>query len=169
MIRLSIKVVVLALTTLVVGTATMAIAAPWQSNVYTVRNDPGGYVIDYALKMRKMERSGREIRFHGRCDSACTLFLALPKTQACVSRGAAFGFHLPMGESARGNRVAANFMLNTYPAWVRNWLAANGGLTTRLKVMRFDYASRHMPECNIGRTVHHDASAANHLVSFSRD
>lgn len=169
MIRLAINVVVLALTTLTMGTATVASAAPWQPNVYTVRNDAGGYVVDYALKMRKMERSGQAIRFSGRCDSACTLFLALPKTQACVSRGAAFGFHLPSGTSARGNRVAANFMLNTYPAWVRNWLAANGGLTTRLKVMRFDYASQHLPECNLDRAVRQDASAANHLVSFSRD
>jgi hypothetical protein len=166
MIRQAINVAVLTLTAL--APATVA-SASWHPNVYTVSHDTGGYVIDYAIKMRKMERSGRAIRFSGRCDSACTLFLALPEKKACVSKGAAFGFHLPSGSSAGDNRIAANFMLKTYPAWVRNWLDANGGLTKQLKVMNFDYASRHLPECAQVRSARLRASSASQYASIDRD
>ena len=36
-----------------------------------------GYVIDYAIRKLKLEREGRPVKFDGRCDSACTLYLAL--------------------------------------------------------------------------------------------
>ncbi|RST87665.1 hypothetical protein EJC49_04275 [Aquibium carbonis] len=166
---MAIKVAVLFLTAIVPMKATVASASSWHPNVYTVGHDTGGYVIDYALKMRKMERSGRAIRFSGRCDSACTLFLALPEAKACVSRGAAFGFHLPSGSSAGDNRLAANFMLKTYPAWVRRWLAQNGGLTSQLKVMHFDYASRYLPECATVRNVRHPSSAGSQYAFADRD
>lgn len=169
MARLASKAAVLTLTALVMGMGSPANAGPWPQNVHTVRHDSGGYVIDYAIKMRRMERSGQPIRFSGRCDSACTLYLALPKSQACVSKGAAFGFHLPSGSSSRGDRIAANFMLNIYPAWVRKWLDANGGLTTQLKVMRYDYARQHLPECGQGKTVRQDRMGSSHLVALSAD
>ncbi len=130
--------------------AAPASALPWGADVHHVRNDRGGYVIDYALRMKRMERAGRLVRFAGRCDSACTLFLALPRTQTCVSQGAAFGFHLPYGSSRRGNRVAASYLMNSYPGWVRSWLASNGGLSSGMKVMPYSYARQHLPECASG-------------------
>jgi hypothetical protein len=122
-------------------------ASPWQNGIYTVRNDPGGYVIDYAIKLKQLEMSQHRVRFDGRCDSACTVFLSLPKSRICVTPGARFGFHLPYGSSPRGNQVAANYLLNSYPAWVRAWLNANGGLSHRLKVMRYEHASRFIEPC----------------------
>ncbi|HUR43067.1 MAG TPA: hypothetical protein VMZ01_03095 [Aestuariivirga sp.] len=116
--------------------------------VVSIRNDHGGQIIDYALRMKTMERAGGHMRFAGRCDSACTLYLALPRNKTCVSRGAVFGFHLPTGASSRASQVAARYMLRNYPGWVRSWIAANGGLTHRLKTMGYAYSSRFLPACD---------------------
>jgi hypothetical protein len=115
--------------------------------VYTIRNDRGGVVIDYAIRKLKLEREKRFVRFDGRCDSACTLFLALDNSQTCLTASARFGFHLPFGSTPRGNKVAASFLMKHYPRWVHNWLRANGGLSNRVKVMPHDYASQFIKPC----------------------
>lgn len=93
----------------------------------TIRNDRGGQVVHYALKMLRLKEAGHSVRFSGRCDSACTLYLALPRSKTCVSPGASFGFHLPYGASRAGNQVAAQYLLSSYPGWVRSWIADKGG------------------------------------------
>ena len=115
--------------------------------VVSIGSDHGGRIIDYALRMKRLESAGSHMRFAGRCDSACTLYLALPRSRTCVSPGASFGFHLPTGASPRASRVAAQYMLRNYPGWVRSWIAANGGLTYRVKTMGYAYSSRFLPSC----------------------
>lgn len=60
---------------------------------------------------------------------------------------ASFGFHLPYGTSKRTNAIAAKYMLEQYPGWVRNWIARNGGLTNNIKRMGYAYASQYMKMC----------------------
>ncbi len=117
------------------------------SSPLTIRNDRGGQVIHYALRMLRLKEAGRSVRFSGSCDSACTLFLALPASRTCVSPGASFGFHLPYGSSAEGNRIAAGYLTSSYPGWVRSWIASRGGLNGQIKRMSYSYASRYLPTC----------------------
>lgn len=117
------------------------------SNVKTIRNDSGGYLIDYVLRVKKLERASGKVRFAGRCDSACTMFLTMRGSGSCIMPGASFGFHLPYGVSARGNQIAANYMMKSYPGWVRNWIYSNGGLSSGIKRMNFAYASRFIQPC----------------------
>src|SRR5687768_12366704 len=71
---------------------------PSRSHGYvTVGSDRGGYVIKYALRMLKLRKSGTSLRFTGRCESACTVYLALPSNQTCIASGASFRFHAPYG------------------------------------------------------------------------
>ncbi len=130
-----------------VTTAIYSYGAPYRTYHKTIRFDRGGYVLQYALAMKKLERSRGRVRFAGRCDSACTIYLGLPKSQLCATPASAFGFHLPYGGSARANKMAKNYMLRSYPSWVRSWLNANGGLTTRIKVMRYADVRGHLPQC----------------------
>ena len=116
-------------------------------NIVTISGDRGGQIISYAVRAKGYERSGKKVRFSGRCDSACTLFLSLPPSQTCVTSGAKFGFHLPYGSSAEGNRTAAKFLMGKYPGWVRGWIAANGGLSRSLKTMPASYAARYLATC----------------------
>lgn len=127
------------------GTAFSAQAA--RLKPVTIRNDRGGYVIKYALQMMKLRERKAEVRFVGTCASACTIYLALPGEQTCITERAAFNFHAPYGARGRGNAIAANYMMNAYPGWVRSWIAQNGGLSSRVLVMNFEYASRYMSVC----------------------
>jgi hypothetical protein len=58
-------------------------------------------------------------------------------------------FHRAYGASADMNAWGTNFMIRQYPAWVREWIAHNGGLTDRLIRMDYAYASRHMRPCRV--------------------
>lgn len=109
--------------------------------------DRGGVIIDYALRVQNAENSGRQVRFMGRCDSACTLFLALSSTKTCVSNKASFGFHLPHGNSPATNAKAAKYLMNRYPSWVVRWINANGGLGHATKRMDYSYAKNHLSSC----------------------
>lgn len=135
---------VLALVT--VGAATTASTAGARPVIH-ISNNSGGQIAHYALRVSTARQAGAKVVFAGRCDSACTLYLSLPKRHTCIQPGAAFGFHLPYGASQRNNKVAAKYLLRKYPSWVRSWIAAKGGLTSSLKTMGYAYASRFIPRC----------------------
>ena len=117
------------------------------SGTLSISGDRGGHVVVYALRMLKLKESGRPVQFLGRCDSACTIYLALPTRQVCVAPRTSFNFHLPYGASASGNRFAASYMLRSYPAWVRNWIKSKGGLSNKMISMNYAYASKFLPSC----------------------
>jgi hypothetical protein len=130
-------------------------------NIARINNDRGGYVIQYALNLQKMKRAGTQVQFVGRCLSACTLYMALPRSQTCISTRASFSFHAAYGASPKANRVATLYLLNTYPSWVRNWINSKGGLSRRLITMPFRYASKHMQACE-------SVTAQNGMVGFNK-
>jgi hypothetical protein len=63
-----------------------------------------------------------------------------------VGQGALFRFHSPSGSADLGN--AREFMMRKYPAWVRHWIAARGGLSSKLITMDFAYARKFLPNCD---------------------
>jgi len=117
------------------------------SQPVTIVADGGGTLVTYAKRVAEMKQQRRQVRFAGRCDSACTLHLSMPDELVCIMPGATFGFHAPYGVSSRGNRVAADYLMRSYPEWVRNWLSIRGGLTSTLKTMGYDYSSRYLRPC----------------------
>jgi hypothetical protein len=113
-----------------------------------VGNDRGGFVADYALRLYEMREARRKVKFVGVCDSACTLFLALPAGQTCITDGAYFRFHAPSAPSASAAAAVAAYMMRKYPEWVRAWIAAQGGLSDRLATMSYAYAQNFIRTCN---------------------
>lgn len=113
----------------------------------SIANNSGGMIVKYALKTAQFRRTGTMVKFSGRCDSACTLFLSLPKHQTCVSPGAYFRFHAPAARSSRSARMAKSYMMGKYPGWVQSWIYRNGGLNGRLITMDYAYANRFLPSC----------------------
>jgi hypothetical protein len=126
------------------GTSSFSGSNPAKSAI-TIVNDQGGQVIGYAWQIKKVNETGTGVRFAGRCDSACTLYLAAERS--CILPGATFGFHAPYGANAGGNRSIRQFMLRNYPQWVRDWLFARGGLTENVKTMPYSYARHFIPTC----------------------
>ena len=117
------------------------------SSHMTVRRDRGGSLVHYAKRTERLRNRNQVVRFAGRCESACTLYLSLPRSQTCLLPGATFGFHKPYGGNMRQNAEASRFMMASYPGWVRDWVNARGGLSTSMKVMSSAYASQYIPQC----------------------
>ncbi len=115
----------------------------------SIRGNSGGMIGSFALQAAKYRGSGTLVKFSGRCDSACTLFLGLPKSQMCISRGAYFRFHAPTHPSAHAASVAKKYMMRKYPGWVKNWIGNRKGLTQRLITMDYQYASRFIRTCSV--------------------
>ncbi len=115
----------------------------------SIFNNSGGAIVLFALKLAEYRDAGTLVKFSGRCDSACTLFLSLPKQQTCISPGAYFRFHAPSARSSRSERMAQTFMMAKYPDWVRSWIQGKGGLSHQLFRMNYDYASRFIPGCEV--------------------
>jgi hypothetical protein len=124
---------------------------PLQSSRKSVSiiNNSGGVIVLFALKVAEYRDAGTLVKFSGRCDSACTLFLSLPKQQTCINPGAYFRFHAPSARSSRAERSAQAFMMGKYPDWVRSWIQGKGGLSSRLFRMEYAYASRFIPSCEV--------------------
>jgi hypothetical protein len=112
-----------------------------------VKNDSGGYVATYAIEVAQLARGNRHVRIAGRCDSACTMYLGLPRDKICLEPDAYFRFHKPSARSEQTVEAATRLLMRNYPAWVRQWIADNGGLTATLKTMDFEYASSFLPVC----------------------
>jgi hypothetical protein len=119
----------------------------WQKNQISISNNSGGYIVEYALRMASINRSGAKVRFTGRCASACTMFLGLPAHKMCIAPGASFRFHMPQAGSVRATHQAKRFLYRQYPGWVRSWIASRGGLSRSLITMDYSYASKFIRAC----------------------
>lgn len=114
----------------------------------SIANNSGGNIAVFALASAEYLSVGTLVKFSGRCDSACTLFLGLPSKQTCISQGAVFRFHAPMGASARSEKTAQAYLMRKYPEWVRSWITSQNGLSRKLITMDYSYASKFIRTCD---------------------
>lgn len=111
----------------------------------------GGNIIEYAQLVASIRNESIEVRFRGRCDSACTLFLSLPPSRTCITPGTTFAFHRAYGAEEDFNEWGTDYLLHRYPDWVQAWILARGGLTDRLMRMDYSYASQFLTVCGRDR------------------
>jgi hypothetical protein len=74
----------------------------------------GGSLSDYNGTVHQYNASGERFRIRGRCQSACTLFLAIKNV--CIERSAALRFH------AGSSPISTARMIEAYNARLRNYL-----------------------------------------------
>jgi hypothetical protein len=135
--------------TRIIASAPPAVNVVSSASVHVIANDRGGSVVSYAQEVRRLRNQDKLVVFNGQCASACTMFLSLNSDRTCIAPGASFIFHRAYGASADMNAWGTDFMIRQYPAWVRDWIARNGGLTDRLIRMDYAYASRYMRPCRV--------------------
>ena len=82
----------------------------------------GGRTVEFAQDVEKYRRSGEQFRIVGHCQSACTMFLALPNV--CIEPGARLLFH------AGAQPIATQRMMNSYNSKLRAYLTAKGAMDT---------------------------------------
>lgn len=95
--------------------------------MYVIGDDNGGELAVYYERYRTAVALGATFRIDGRCRSACTLVLAWAD-RVCITERAALGFHQVRDE--RGQRVQSESdrVMSLYPAPVREYILARGGL-----------------------------------------
>ena len=114
--------------------------------------DPGGEVSSYVQKFNEIRESGERVVIDGPCLSACTLVLSMvPNNRICVTRRAVLGFHAARSMDRRGRLYAepeaSEYVLEAYPAPVRDWIRRRGGLSSRLLLLRGRELAAIYPTC----------------------
>jgi hypothetical protein len=72
-------------------------AALWfQPATMVIQSDRGGNVEARVHQIEQLRKAGTKVEIRGRCDSACTMLIGLPK--ACVAHTARLGFHGPQSQ-----------------------------------------------------------------------
>jgi hypothetical protein len=126
----------LAFSLLTLALAAFLAASPVSAEV-RISDPTGGQIGAYLQKYSSLRRSGEKVVIDGPCVSACTMVLGLlPRDRLCATAQASFGFHAAWDPGRNGNQVtnrAANsYLMNLYPASVRKWISARGGLTPQM-------------------------------------
>jgi len=119
------------------GAILCALALPANSiphpGTIVITDDGGGVVSDYMKFYQRIELSGVPVRIEGMCVSACTLVLALPPSQVCVTERASFGFHLATINDIPQPELTNVLIHRFYPPavqkWIADYVAKNGELT----------------------------------------
>ena len=109
--------------------------------VVRIADDRGGRIGTYVDKYQGLRTSGETVIIDGLCASACTIVLgAVPHDRICVTSSANLGFHAAWDFGANGRAVtnaeATHMLYSMYPAAVRKWISARGGLTQRMIFLR---------------------------------
>lgn len=129
-----------------------------------ITDDLGGEIYAYADRWDQIRAKGLPVEIDGRCSSSCTMGLSNPNV--CVTPRAKFDFHFAyttaMLKTKDGRwiedggywdrKASEQILLPRYPAWVKAWLTAHGGLSSRMKTMPYSYAKRFIRTCRSGPT-----------------
>ena len=124
-----------------------------------IKDDPGGEIYAFADRWDQIKAKGVPVKIDGRCSSSCTMGLSNPNV--CVTPRAQFDFHLAYttamhktkdgrwieGGSYWDRKASEQILHPRYPAWVKAWLKAHGGLSSRMKTMPYSYAKRFIRTC----------------------
>jgi hypothetical protein len=107
---------------------------PGFTPIVIITGDKGGDIGAYAAKYRALAEDGAIFRIDGRCVSACTIVLAYAD-RVCVTKRAALGFHEARDRSGKRLQAGSDYMMSSYPAPVREYISAHGGLPPPYGVM----------------------------------
>jgi hypothetical protein len=150
---------------LVVATISVFLTAA-ASATMRISDDVGGRIGTYVDQYSQVRNSGEQVVIDGVCLSACTLVLGLvPRNRICVTRRAMLGFHAAWMPGPLGKPVLSTSgtqaLWDIYPAHVRRWINARGGLSAKMVFLRGRELLSMYPECGTrAATAHKPPSTA---------
>jgi len=125
-----------------IGSMTAFAAALARAETMDVYDNHGGSVVAYDQQWAGIAARGTSVRVVGPCKSACTVLLGhIPRNHICVTPQASFGFHLAKKPHA------TVLIWSLYPADIKGWINAHGGLQTDLSWMRAPDTYRYFKKC----------------------
>jgi hypothetical protein len=112
----------------------------------------GGTVGPFLDFFAQVRASGERVVIDGPCASACTLVLAtVPLNRICVTRRAVLGFHgarsVDFNGHVEADPQASQIILASYPPAVRQWIERQGGLSSRVLMLRGRELAAMFPRC----------------------
>lgn len=118
-----------------------------------ISEDRGGQIGRYLQNFAMVRASGERVVVDGNCLSACTLVLGVvPRSRICATPRARFGFHAAWMPDEDGrpvtSRMGTQALWEVYPASVRRWIKAHGGLTRHMIFMQGNALAGIIPSCN---------------------
>jgi len=121
-----------------------------------IAEDRGGQIGRYLQTFAMVRASGERVVVDGNCLSACTLILGVvPKSRICATHRARFGFHAAWMPDEDGrpvtSRMGTQALWEVYPASVRRWINAHGGLTRHMIFMQGNALNGIVPSCSGSR------------------
>jgi hypothetical protein len=98
--------------------------------IIVLQNEGGGEIFGHIVRFQSLGASNNQIEVRGLCTSACTLVASyVPREQLCFAEDAYLGFHQAWSRITKEPAPAATkSMFDSYPADIRGWLVAKGGL-----------------------------------------
>jgi len=125
----------------VLAAAVMLVSMGASQAVVRIGEDRGGRIGTYVDKYQEVRSSGQMVIIDGLCASACTIVLgAIPRDKICVTSHAALGFHAAWDLDDDGHAItnpeATHMLYSMYPAQVKRWIRARGGLTGHMIYLR---------------------------------
>jgi hypothetical protein len=96
-----------------------------------VRDDPGGVLSEYEKKWLFIAVKGGDVDVLGSCRSACTVLTGyIPKDRLCYGPESSLSFHQARKTFSgyEPHPEATKWLWDRYPADIRGWLVAKGGL-----------------------------------------
>jgi hypothetical protein len=141
-----------------VGASVLAFAATGASATMRISDDVGGRIGAYVDQYSAVRNSGERVVIDGACLSACTLVLGIvPRDRICVTRRAMLGFHAAWMPGPEGrpvpSAVGTQALWDLYPAHVRRWINARGGLSSKMMILRGRELTSMYRECRPGDWV----------------
>jgi hypothetical protein len=118
-----------------------------------IAEDRGGQIGRYLRTFAMVRSSGERVVVDGNCLSACTLLLGVvPRSHICATPRARFGFHAAWMPDEDGrpvtSRMGTQALWDVYPASVRRWIRAHGGLTRHMIFMQGGALQGIVPSCS---------------------
>ena len=140
---------------LFIGAALVALSATSASATMRISEDRGGQIGQYLQAFASVRSSGEKVVVDGNCLSACTLVLGLvPRERICATDRARFGFHAAWMPDRDGRPVTSPLgtqaLWSIYPASVKRWINAHGGLSRKMIFMQGAQLSGIVASCDRG-------------------
>jgi hypothetical protein len=132
--------------------ASLLLASPVSASLRTeyIYENNGGLLMEFIAQKERWIANKTEVQIHGRCESACTVYLSMPKELVCVGKNARIGVHRPWFDRPPGpglQREADRILLNNYPKWMRQWIKKTGGLKKAIVYVPNSLLNKHVRTC----------------------
>jgi hypothetical protein len=117
---------------------------------YYINDSFGGSIDDFRAELASIEQSHERVRVEGKCYSACTVILSLPRSRICITERTEFGFHAAYNFVAGRKQTSAQGtmeLIGLYQRPIFDYIVAHGGLTPKLILLKGRELRRYFPLC----------------------